>query len=354
MDFTALTINALKTLSNFSGGFGLGIILLTIIVKLAMHPLNISQQRSMKKMQALTPKIKDIQTKYKNNPQMMQTKMMEFYKENKFNPMGGCLPLLLQMPIFILLYTALMSPQFVQVAGDSSFLFIKRLDATLQSQASTPNDGTFGVSKFDTFSSDKTVTATYKDGETATVKVTNPRKAVEIQGELTPGDSVDLKISLDNLKLKFSELDKIKSAEVNVINNSTKEVEKLKFDRNGTILTSSINTVKSEKKTNMDVLLLILLFGVTMYISQKVMMKSQSAPMDEAQAAMQKSLGKIMPIMVTGMFVFIPIPAGVMLYLITSNIIQLLQTMVINKQLEKEMPQTPSNGVIDAEVVDKK
>ena len=210
------------------------------------------------------------------------------------------------------------------------------------------------VSKFDTFSSDKTVTATYKDGETATVKVTNPRKAIEIQGELTPGDSVDLKISLDNLKLKFSELDKIKSAEVNVINNSTKEVEKLKFDRNGTILTSSANTVKSEKKTNMDVLLLILLFGVTMYISQKVMMKSQSAPMDEAQAAMQKSLGKIMPIMVTGMFVFIPIPAGVMLYLVTSNIIQLLQTMVINKQLEKEMPQTPSNGVIDAEVVDKK
>jgi YidC/Oxa1 family membrane protein insertase len=72
-----------------AGGFGLAIILLTVIVKLAMWPLSVSQQKSMKKMQALTPKIKDIQVKYKNNPQVMQMKMMEFYKENKFNPMGG-------------------------------------------------------------------------------------------------------------------------------------------------------------------------------------------------------------------------------------------------------------------------
>lgn len=353
MDFTVLTINALKMLSNIAGGYGLGIILLTIIVKLAMHPLVISQQRSMKKMQALTPKIKDIQTKYKNNPQVMQTKMMEFYKENKFNPMGGCMPLLLQMPIFILLYAALMSPQFVQVAGNSSFLFINRLDATLQSQASLPNDGKFGVSKFDTFSSDKHVSVTYTNGETAEVKVTNPRKAIQIQGELTPGEPVDLKISLDDLKLKFSELDNIKSAKVSIIDNSTKEVEEMTFERNGSLLTASIPTVKAEKKTNFDVLLLIVLFGITMYVSQKVMMKSQAAPMDDAQAAMQKSLGKIMPIMVTGMFVFIPIPAGVMLYLVTSNVIQLLQMLVINKQLDKECP-TPSSGVIEAEVVDKK
>ena len=124
MDFTTLTIELLKTLASFVGNYGIAIIVLTIIVRLAMWPLNVSQQRSMKMMQTLQPKLKAIQDRYKNDPQRMQQKMMEFYKEHKFNPMGGCLPLLIQMPIFILLYSALMSPQFIQMAGDTSFLFV--------------------------------------------------------------------------------------------------------------------------------------------------------------------------------------------------------------------------------------
>ena len=140
MDFTTLTIDFLKQLSNIFGSYGLGIIALTVIIRLAMWPLNVSQQRSMKTMQLLQPKMKAIQDRYKNNPQMMQQKMMEFYKEHKFNPMAGCLPLLIQMPIFILLYSSLMSPQFISMAGQSNFLFINRLDATLKGNAGVSND----------------------------------------------------------------------------------------------------------------------------------------------------------------------------------------------------------------------
>ena len=68
----------------------------------------------------LNKQLADIQDRYQSNPQMMQQKMMEFYKEHKFNPMGGCLPLLIQLPIFILLYSALMSPQFKQTTLISS------------------------------------------------------------------------------------------------------------------------------------------------------------------------------------------------------------------------------------------
>ena len=92
-----------------------------------MWPLGLSQQRSMRMMQLLQPKMKAIQERYKSNPQVMQQKLMEFYKEHKFNPMGGCLPLLIQMPIFILLYSALISPQFIQVAGEQHFLFVDSL-----------------------------------------------------------------------------------------------------------------------------------------------------------------------------------------------------------------------------------
>ena len=127
MDFVTLTIDILKTLS-IVGGFGVGIILLTIIVRMLMWPLGVSQQRSMRTMQLLQPKMKAIQDRYKSDPEVMQRKMMEFYKEHKFNPMAGCLPLLIQMPIFILLYSSLMSPQFIQLAGDSPFLDRKSVE----------------------------------------------------------------------------------------------------------------------------------------------------------------------------------------------------------------------------------
>ena len=137
MDFTTLTIELLKGLAHVVGNYGFAIILLTVIIRLAMWPLNVSQQRSMKMMQNLQPKIKAIQDRYKNDPQKMQQKLMEFYKEHKFNPMGGCLPLLIQMPIFILLYSALMSPQFISLAGHSKFLFVNRLDTTLRAICSS-------------------------------------------------------------------------------------------------------------------------------------------------------------------------------------------------------------------------
>ena len=124
MDFVTLTIKLLKILSGATGSYGLGIILLTVIVRMAMWPLGVSQQRSMRTMQMLQPKMKAIQERYKNDPQTMQRKMMEFYKEHNFNPMSGCFPLLIQMPIFILLYSTLMSPDFIRIAGNSPFLFV--------------------------------------------------------------------------------------------------------------------------------------------------------------------------------------------------------------------------------------
>ena len=336
MDFITSTIEILKSLS-IIGGFGVGIILLTVLVRLAMWPLGVSQQRSMRTMQMLQPKMKAIQERYKNDPQQMQTKMMEFYKEHKFNPMAGCFPLLIQMPIFILLYSALMSPQFIQIAGDSPFLFINRLDATLKTNAGISNDGVLGVSKYDSFMLGKTAKV-YLDKETLdNVKISKPNKAVEIQGELTPGESVDFKVSLDNLDLKFSQLDKIQKAEMTVTDLQTKESELMTFERKDGILVATFPTKEVKNTLHYDVLILIVLFGLTMFATQKIMMAtSKTKNQDPAQEAIQKSMNTFMPIMLTATFVFIPIPAGVLLYLISSNVIQVAQTVIINKQLEKE------------------
>lgn len=337
MDFTTLTIEALKSLSNIVGSYGWGIILLTIIIRLAMWPLGVSQQRSMKMMQSLQPKLKAIQDRYKNDPQTMQRKMMEFYKEHKFNPMAGCFPLLLQMPIFILLYSALMSPQFIQIAGNSQFLFIKSLNETLNSTAGISNDGIMGVSKYDTFTLGKTATVYLKKETLKDVKVEKANKALEIQGSIVPGEPLDMKVSLDSLGLKFSQLDQIQKAEITVTNSQNRESEKLNFVRKGGILAATVPTKAVKNSFHFDVLILVLLFGLTMVATQKIMMSTtNTAQMDPTQQAMQKSMGMFMPIMIMGTFIFIPIPAGVLLYLISSNVIQVVQTVVINKQLDAE------------------
>ena len=355
MDFTTLTIDVLKMLS-IAGSYGIGIILLTIIVRAAMWPLGLSQQRSMRTMQMLQPKMKAIQERYKSNPQVMQQKMMEFYKEHKFNPMAGCFPLLIQMPIFILLYSTLMSPQFIQMAGDSQFLFIKRLDATLKTSAGISQDGTLGVSKYDTFMAGKTAKVYLKgvDEPLENVKIEKPTKAVEVQGELVPGETADFKVSLDSLNLKFSQLDQIEKAEINVTDVQTKETEKMTFVRKDGILISSIPTKEVKQSFHYDVLLLIALFAVTMIFSQKAMMAmNKNAEQDEAQKAMQKSMNTFMPIMLTFTFIIIPIPAGVLLYLISSNIFQVIQTVIINKQLEAE-DEKKANKVDDIDLANAK
>ncbi len=89
------------------GGYGVAIILLTIVVKLILLPLTWKQTRSMLALQRLQPEMKKLQEKYKNDKEKLGQEMMKFYKENKVNPLSGCLPLILQMPVFIALYEVL-------------------------------------------------------------------------------------------------------------------------------------------------------------------------------------------------------------------------------------------------------
>jgi YidC/Oxa1 family membrane protein insertase len=84
--------------------YGVAIILLTILVKALLFPLTKKQSEAAVRMQALAPKIKEIQDKYKANPQKMQTEMQAFYRKEGYSPLSGCLPLLIQIPIFFAMY----------------------------------------------------------------------------------------------------------------------------------------------------------------------------------------------------------------------------------------------------------
>jgi YidC/Oxa1 family membrane protein insertase len=100
----------LAWLYDLTGNFGFAIIILTIIFRVVLLPLGIKQIKSMQAMQALQPKIKEIQKKYKGNKQKVQEQTMKLYQEYGVNPLGGCLPLLLQFPILIAMYSVIRAP----------------------------------------------------------------------------------------------------------------------------------------------------------------------------------------------------------------------------------------------------
>ena len=101
---------ALQWLASIAGGnYGVAIILLTILMRIVILPLSIKQTKSMIAMQRLQPQLKEIQKKYKDDREKMGQEMMKLYKENKVSPLGGCLPLLLQLPIIFAVFEVLRS-----------------------------------------------------------------------------------------------------------------------------------------------------------------------------------------------------------------------------------------------------
>jgi YidC/Oxa1 family membrane protein insertase len=91
----------------FNGSYGLAILLITVIVRTAILPLTLKQYRSSKAMQAIQPQMAEIKKKHKDNPQKQQEETMKLFQANKVNPMAGCLPLIVQMPVFMALYNSI-------------------------------------------------------------------------------------------------------------------------------------------------------------------------------------------------------------------------------------------------------
>lgn len=107
----------------YTNNYGVAIILLTVLIKILLLPFNYMQINSVKKMQEIAPEQKKLQQKYKNNPDKLNEELMKLYKENNINPMGGCLPLLIQFPFIIALFRVFQTYDF----GGAGFLWIKDL-----------------------------------------------------------------------------------------------------------------------------------------------------------------------------------------------------------------------------------
>lgn len=135
-----LTICYNMTVSMGIPSYGFAIIILTVFIKMLLYPLTVKQVKSMKAMQEIQPKLKALQEKYKDNKEKLSKEMAELYKTSGVNPLAGCLPLLVQMPVLIAIFFAIKEYNYV---GDTGFLWLNSLtfvDPTQEASFANPSD----------------------------------------------------------------------------------------------------------------------------------------------------------------------------------------------------------------------
>lgn len=467
MDITyTIMLPVLEFLAKTLGSYGWAIIGLTLAVRIIVWPLVAASTKSMQRMSQLQPKMKLMQEQYKDQPEVFQKKMAEFYSKNKVNPLSGCLPMLVQLPILFALFGTFNGPpfqdkpipvkvkilaptdnkaavtrnptsgsdspyvsregqlcKFVVHPGDSTLVLGQTADG--QSTADGTNNVDFsiaaaqgdapagfkpqwkiggdpnradinpaGTAMFpvpgeitigavipqEVAGEEKTIsvkvkvlpkkddasnpilgfggpgedaTKEKKEASATTAEFTLNGKPVSVAvepGDLTvlAGKEIHFKLKAvegtlpDDFQPRWKIVDDPNAASID-------ENGKATFRHAGEIMVDAV--VPGEAKNdpfyfisnigkvakgmelfqpaNWDVLSLLLLFGLTTYLSQKLMVTTPAA--DSEQAAIQKQTQQMMPITITGMFFFIPLPAGVYLYMVFSNIVQTLQTWLLMK-----------------------
>jgi YidC/Oxa1 family membrane protein insertase len=131
LSITSVMESILRYFTHLTGNLGWAIIIITVLIKAILHPLQVNQIKMMEGMKALTPKIKELEQKYKGQPQEYQQRLAELYRDNKVNPMAGCLPALIPLPVLVVFFRVLQNKAFVDSFGaaKTSFLWLPSLSA---------------------------------------------------------------------------------------------------------------------------------------------------------------------------------------------------------------------------------
>jgi YidC/Oxa1 family membrane protein insertase len=339
----------LEFFAKVTHSYGWAIILLTLLVRMIVWPLVAKSTRSMQAMSRLQPKLKAMQEKYKDDKEQLAIQMADFYKVNKMNPMGGCLPTLIQLPVLFALFGTFTAPPF----GDKPIDVKINVVSQAQAKEVHRNETSGGNSPY-----------VSREGTTAKI-VVFPGDCTVVQGE-----SVDFstRALMGPLPENFAPEWKVFPKETKdpmTVHHVAAETYHVQFNNPGEWHVQAIipGIAKAEsfgfinslgkvakgadllKPNNLDSLALIILFGLTMYFSQKFTVgpKVPDGEMDEQQKV-QRDTMKMMPVTVTVMFFFIPLPTGVYLYMVVSNMMQTLQTWLI---MRSAPPLTADGPVVD-------
>ena len=364
MDISLLTYHfilpMLEFFKNSLGSYGWAIIVVTIIVKVVLYPLTRHQTQAMQKMQALQPKIKILQDRfnqqkerYKDKPAKLkelqegfQKDMMEFYQTYKVNPLGGCFPMLFQLPILIALFWAFNGSPFKPVAITVPIQILNQ-DQTLNEQIKGSSGSTIFVGKnglkgrlvlhpgeVKIPAGKEIIYKIYTLEGNVNGVINNIKWQLSDRGLFTPGYNsknlnsfADFAINPDNsVTIKTKNPGRVF---LNAILPGSSEKDRFLFIK-GLGETGAVDPLTG--KFNIDVIILVMLFALTIWLSGKVTSHTTPPSSDPKQAEMQKTMQRVMPVMVGTMTLLFPVPAGVLLYFVVSGLIQALQTWVVMRQ----------------------
>lgn len=308
-----IMIDALRFFAIF-GGYGWGIIWLTIAVNLALYPLTLASVKSMSAMQRLQPKLQDVQKKYKDKPQELQKATMELYRSEGVNPLGGCLPVLLKIPFFLALFWAFQSTAFLGIASNpennTGILWVSgRVGGRVfQSEVLVKKLSGAQVLVLDKKASQKAGKSQYVWN--ATLKV---------------GDKIlkDVLWSADEKRDEDRERVKEKLGSI---------VKGIGDDEAGKIISAwrKTNSLAKPDRVNTPfgkISLLAILVGITTFLMQKTM------PGSAGQQAQMMTM--FMPIFIT--FICWNFPAGVQLYWLVSNAVGAVQQYFIMRKPKRAL-----------------
>tara|TARA_E500000178_G_scaffold229584_1_gene226186 strand:- start:156 stop:1295 length:1140 start_codon:yes stop_codon:yes gene_type:complete len=316
--------------------YGLAIIALTVVIRLALFPLSAGSIRNARRMRIAQPVMQqrqaEIRSKYGSNPSKQQEEMGKLMKEFG-SPLAGCLPLLVQMPILFALFATLRGSPFADVpyninlkvlpadqvaaietkpfnSASHSIFFTEQDHVPLV--ASLPGGNRIGVGET------TKVQLASKSGESldAIEKRINPSFDLTPQWSVTKGDEV-VSVAADG------------SIQALAPGDATVELKIPGLAaRSGFLFIRALGQVgfMTEGTVNWDIAILVGGFGLTLFLSQ--ILSGWGMPANPQQA----TANRITPVMITGMFLFFPLPAGVLLYMVIANIFQAAQTFLLIRE----------------------
>lgn len=331
MDITyQFMLPPLEFIAKATGSYGWAIVLLTVLIRILVYPLVASSTRSMQRMAQMQPQLKAIQNRYKNDPEMFQKKAMEFYQKNKINPMGGCLPTLVQLPVLFALFATFSGPPFDEKAIPVKVKVVPAAEAAQAHRAEIS-----GANSPYVWPDGKLAKVVVYPGDTTLVAGSSLDFGTRaVDGSLPEDFKPVWKITGDAHKATIDEAGHATFPDtgevtVNAFVPAVAKNESFAFMNS---LGKKVQGLDLLKPENWDNLALILLFGATMWLSQKLMVQPSTMDPDSEQAQIQQQTQRIMPITVTAMFFFLPLPSGVFIYMVVSNVIQSLQTWFIMRK----------------------
>lgn len=286
--------------------YGLAIIIFTLIIKLILIPLNIRSQKAMKKQQKIQPILQELQKKYANDQEKLQREMMKLYKENNISMAGGCLPMLIQMPVLIGLYQVIQKPiSYLLGVNSEAWNSAPFINEVIRLQNGIINLG-HNIGNLASYTMEQLANnSQIQLSKWAEIVGTNGTFLEGVTGSVHPW----------SLNFNFLGLD---------LSNTP---------------SAAFNYIMRLDFSNWSVIALLaipVLAVLASYISMKVTQaQSGQNQNDSGQAAqMSKSMNLMMPIMT--LFFTITLPAGLGLYWIISSVTQVVQQLALNYYFDKK------------------